>query len=377
MRTFGTGTVPLLIVILLSAVGCEPKTPAANADAPAAQRASISPRDALVARAKSLELDTPYVPPPGDPLEHHTAGYAKIMCSAVFITGLDPEVATESVGYFTSPHQERAKVGKPVIDRAKKEVRISLPNGVTRVARYYGSQGCVALPTGKDDVFFKPVAVKSKLPSAKQTPWPMGDVLPKDPLPAGLDAAKLKQAIDAAFDPADAMTAAFVVTYKGRLVGERYMDGITHTTPLESWSMGKSVTATLMGVLIQQGAYQLDQAAPIPEWQSPGDPRAKIRISDILRMSSGIRIKAPGDIPTTTRTGRIPITSTSTQALWIRSSSPPRGRSSGRRTRSGAIATPIPCSSTTSFGSASRSAVKSICRSRSATSSTRSASGRW
>jgi CubicO group peptidase (beta-lactamase class C family) len=295
MRTFGTGTAPLLIVILLSIVGCQPETPAANADAPAAQRAPISPRDALVARAKSLELDTPYVPPPGDPLEHHTAGYAKIMCSAVFITGLDPEVAAESVGYFTSPHQERAKVGKPVIDRAKKEVRISLPNGVTRVARYYGSQGCVALPTGKDDVFFKPVAVKSQLPSAKRTPWPMGDVLPKDPLPAGLDAAKLKQAIDAAFDPADAMTAAFVVTYKGRLVGERYMDGITHTTPLESWSMGKSVTATMMGVLIQQGAYQLDQAAPIPEWQSPGDPRAKVRISDILRMSSGIRIKAPGD----------------------------------------------------------------------------------
>jgi hypothetical protein len=48
---------------------------------------------ALIARAKSLELDTPYVPPPGDPLEHHTAGYAKVMCSAVFITGLDPDFA--------------------------------------------------------------------------------------------------------------------------------------------------------------------------------------------------------------------------------------------------------------------------------------------
>src|SRR6476620_3630874 len=50
-----------------------------------------SPRtqlDELIARAKSLELDTPYVPPPGDPLVHHAAGYAKAMCSAVFITGL-------------------------------------------------------------------------------------------------------------------------------------------------------------------------------------------------------------------------------------------------------------------------------------------------
>src|SRR5262252_8766391 len=75
-------------------------------------------QEALLARAKSLELDTPYVPPPGDPLEHHAAGFAKVMCWAVFITGLDPDFAAESVGYFTGPYGDGAKVGKPVIDRA-------------------------------------------------------------------------------------------------------------------------------------------------------------------------------------------------------------------------------------------------------------------
>jgi CubicO group peptidase (beta-lactamase class C family) len=59
--------------------------------------------------------------------------------------------------------------------------------------------------------------------------------------------------------------------------------------------MGKSVIATLMGRLIQQGVYALDQKAPIPGWQTPGDPRGEIRISDLLRMSSGLRIRAPGD----------------------------------------------------------------------------------
>jgi CubicO group peptidase (beta-lactamase class C family) len=73
------------------------------------------------------------------------------------------------------------------------------------------------------------------------------------------------------------------------------MQGISATTPLESWSMGKSVTATMMGVLIRQGVYTLEQPAPIPEWQRPGDPRQQIRIQDILRMSSGIRIKGPDD----------------------------------------------------------------------------------
>jgi CubicO group peptidase (beta-lactamase class C family) len=252
-------------------------------------------RDALIARAKSLEIKTPYVPPPGDALDHHTSGFAKIMCSAVFITGLAPDFAAENVGYFTSPYAERAKVGKPVIDRVHKAVHITLPNGVTRTAKYLGSQGCVTLPVGQNSVFFKPTKVKSRLPDASTQRWPMGDVLPNDPLPPEIDQAKLKAALDAAFEPAASMTAAFVVTWKGQLIGERYGEGITAKTPLESWSMGKSLTATLMGVLLKEGSYNLWQPAPIPEWQGHGDPRARIRIADILHMSSGLRIKAPQD----------------------------------------------------------------------------------
>src|ERR1700720_2310982 len=90
----------------------------------------------LIARAKSLELDTPYVPPPGDPLAHHAAGYAKVMCSAVFMTGLAPEFAAENVGYFTAPHEVRTKLGRPVIDRTNQAVHVTLPNGVTRTAKY-------------------------------------------------------------------------------------------------------------------------------------------------------------------------------------------------------------------------------------------------
>jgi CubicO group peptidase (beta-lactamase class C family) len=123
----------------------------------------------------------------------------------------------------------------------------------------------------------------------------MGDVLSEEPLPAELDAGKIEDAVNAAFDPSEGLTAAFVVTYKGRIVGERYGDGITMHTPLESWSMGKSLTATLMGILIHQGVYRLDQPAPVPEWQEEGDPRAEIRIQDLLRMSSGLRFRNEGD----------------------------------------------------------------------------------
>src|SRR6516165_4626957 len=66
-------------------------------------RPAVATREALIARAKTFELPTAYVPPPGDPLEHKTAGFATTLCAAVFITGLDPEFAAENVGYFTGP----------------------------------------------------------------------------------------------------------------------------------------------------------------------------------------------------------------------------------------------------------------------------------
>ena len=284
-------------LIALAAVGggCSGGGPAPAPGGSSAPQVSAPAREALIARARSLELDTPHVPPPGDPLEHQTAGFAKVMCSAVFITGLDPDFAAENVGYFTGPYLERARVGRPVIDRAAKTVSITIPGGPTLTAKYLGSQGCVTLPAGRNTVYFTPVQVTSALPDASTQPWPMGDALPDGPLPGGLDATKLKRAVDAAFEPEAGMTAAVVVTWKGRLVAERYGAGITARTPLESWSMGKSVTATLMGILIRQGAYQLSEPAPIPEWQSPGDPRRTIRIADLLNMSSGLRIRAPQD----------------------------------------------------------------------------------
>src|SRR3984885_1102183 len=211
----------------------------------------------LIARARSLELDTPYVPPPGDPLAHHAAGYAKVMCTAGFMTGLAPDFAAENVGSFTAPYEVRTKLGKPVIDRANKAIHVTLANGITRTAKYLGSQGCVTLPLGESAVHFTPVVVKSRLPDPTTQPWPMGDLVPSEPLPAEIDATKLRAAVDAAFDPPQALTAAFVVTWKGCGIAERYGNGIDIRTPLEGWSMGKSITATLFGVLLKKGMYKL------------------------------------------------------------------------------------------------------------------------
>ena len=252
-------------------------------------------KEQMIQRAAALELKTEYKGPPGDALAHHTSGYAKVICSAVFIMGLQPDFAAENIGYFSSPYAERAKVGKPVVDYVNKSVSIQLPNGMKRTAIYVGDQGCVCLPLGVDTLSYKPSKVPRNLPDAATTPWPMGDLLTQKALPAEINATKIAQAVEAAFEPADAQTTAFVVTYKGQIIAERYGPGINKDTPLESWSMGKSLTATLLGTLMKRGVYKLNQAAPIPEWQGKSDPRGKIKIMDILHMSSGLRCRAPQD----------------------------------------------------------------------------------
>jgi len=282
-----------LLVLLPGAWACG--TPDAEAPAGAENAPTENPRAALNARAESFELDTEYVPPPGVALHHHTAGFARTLCSAVFLTGLDWRDAAANIGGFTSPFDERHHVVDTIVDFASQSVSLTLPDGVTRTAKRYRNQGCVPLPIGEDSVYFTPSDVPRNLPPAATTRWPMGDVLSDDPWPAEVDMAKVEQALDEGFGPEEARTLALLVTYKGRILGERYSDEVDIHTPLESWSMTKSLTGTLVGVLIEQGEYELWQSAPIPEWQSPGDPRQEIRIGDIMRMSSGLRIRGPSD----------------------------------------------------------------------------------
>jgi CubicO group peptidase (beta-lactamase class C family) len=98
-----------------------------------------------------------------------------------------------------------------------------------------------------------------------------------------------------AFADPEGLTAAVVVVYKGQIVGERYMPGITKDTQLESWSMGKSLNATLVGLEVQRGSFGLDDPAPVPAWRRSGDPRGAIRVRDVMQMSSGLSFTGQDD----------------------------------------------------------------------------------
>jgi len=233
----------------------------------------------LLARQSAQEIPSPV----GDPKALGLAGYTKVLCSAVFVSGRDPEEGSTNSAYWWLGQGELDRITFDV-DREQQVVTASL-DGFTKEARYFGDQGCVLTGNG---IHFTPTPVTSTLPDAMSVPWPMGDQPDGTPLADDIDQEKLAAAVEAAFAP-EAMTAAFVVVHKGRIIAERYGDGITKDTQLESWSMGKSLTATLFALLLGDGSYSLDQPAPVALWQEPDDARRKIRIRDLLNMSAGLQ----------------------------------------------------------------------------------------
>ena len=92
-------------------------------------------------------------------------------------------------------------------------------------------------------------------------------------------------------------TRALVLVADGELAAERYGQGYSADTRFISWSMAKTVTAVMIGMLIADGRFQVDEPAPVPLWQRPGDPRAEITLRQLLQMRSGLRHTEAGDPP--------------------------------------------------------------------------------
>jgi CubicO group peptidase (beta-lactamase class C family) len=63
------------------------------------------------------------------------------------------------------------------------------------------------------------------------------------------------------------------VILRGRhTVAERYAPGYGPETPQISWSVTKSVTNALIGILMRQKKLAVEAAAPVAAWRDPKDP---------------------------------------------------------------------------------------------------------
>jgi CubicO group peptidase (beta-lactamase class C family) len=81
---------------------------------------------------------------------------------------------------------------------------------------------------------------------------------------------------------------AVVLVKDGHVIAERYAPGYSIDTPLLSYSVAKSFTNTLLGILVREGRLRVDQPVGAPEWAAPSDPRGRITIEQLLQMRSGL-----------------------------------------------------------------------------------------
>ncbi len=213
------------------------------------------------------------------------AGYmAKVACSEIFLADRDALAVLEGEFNDISPALERVRLK---IDTEARTVTGSFLGVGSAEAVYREGYGCT-LKRGAVDSLPPLAAVDDKpLPDAfRGTPAERDDV----------DYAAVEAALNAAFADEKAATRAMLVVKDGAVVAERYAPGFTRETPFLSWSMAKSVTATMAGVAVHRGLIDLAAPAPAPEWAGE-DPRAAITWNDLLHMQSGLAFSEIYDDP--------------------------------------------------------------------------------
>ena len=119
--------------------------------------------------------------------------------------------------------------------------------------------------------------------------FPYGDNESKDSIFSTIDYQKINELVENAFDKngeKTKRTRALLIIYKDKIIAEKYDTGFNKNSKILGWSMTKSITATLFGILEKQKGFNIYQPAPIAEWAN--DERKKITTNDLLHMNSGL-----------------------------------------------------------------------------------------
>ena len=230
------------------------------------------------------------------------AGYvAQFTCSATFNGKKDLDAIRRDELSNTYPVYEALfdDVGEPVIDRAKGIVSVRYSDSMPpRISAHRPQLGCVALPIGASAGMVKALPrVSVAAPErGRDTPWPKGDRLPNSRPVSASQLSALDTVIGTAMSGGfNGDSSAVLVLKDGDIVGERYRDGFTKDTSQRTWSVAKSIAATVIGSAVQDGLIDVDDPAGLAAWARPGDPRAAITVEHLLHMSSGLNSDPAGN----------------------------------------------------------------------------------
>lgn len=109
------------------------------------------------------------------------------------------------------------------------------------------------------------------------------------PLPAS---AALEALETYAFAPRDEQTRegvrtdALLIVRNGELIYERYAGVTTAQTPHLTWSISKSILATVLGVAFGEGRFKLDE--PVARYYPPFSSHPDIKLQDLLHWACGL-----------------------------------------------------------------------------------------
>lgn len=221
------------------------------------------------------------------PLLRTGAGYAaKMTCSCHYL-----ENGEQSLAEIQANRLNFSVLGKVRLkhDEASQSFTGSFWGVAKRKVQYVPGRGCIvvsdphlALPPP----YTPPVAPLTQI--ASDLP-----LRPDSTTQLGINMEQLEQAVDFGMQAVPGGGAhAIVVLRNGKLLTERYAPGITADSRLLGWSMTKSLTGALVGMRIQEGAIDLEQLPVLPEWAGTADqpdPRAEIKLKDLLQMNSGLK----------------------------------------------------------------------------------------
>jgi CubicO group peptidase (beta-lactamase class C family) len=209
-----------------------------------------------------------------------------LVCSGTFVSGMDPD---KTFTEFVRPLQGMRLVNWGLryhVDRAAREVTATVAGGFESRAVFRDQLGCVVTHDGETIETLRPLPPGAV--AAAMLPDIAGPALVQSADPR-MQAA-LARAFDEPEQPPFHQTRAVVVMRDGKIIAERYAPGIGIDTPLLGWSLTKSVTNALIGILVRQGRLDIQKPAPLPAWDDPADPRHAITVDHLLRLTSGLDI---------------------------------------------------------------------------------------
>jgi hypothetical protein len=216
------------------------------------------------------------------------SGYgSKNLCSAVYLQHRDPkDVTREDLADFP------VSLGKFTVNEKDSSVTGSVWGIAKSKAIYRKGCGCTLInDLSEDEVRRQKFSFPSKpVVNSDTIDWPYGDRLIKA-FPSNINKDHLQKAvtnvmIETSANGRPAFTRAVLILYDGNIIAEQYAPGFDKNTVMLGWSMSKSLTAAMAGILVNQNKLSVDEPASMGIWANT--EKRKITIKNLLQQTTGL-----------------------------------------------------------------------------------------